>query len=105
MAKDKKLNILLLTNEFPPHIYGGAGVHVEYLSKGLAGLEGGIFLVGALMIGHWSADTLWLTLVATGVSKGSTIFSDMTYRKIIALCGIFLILFGLYYLSRLFILP
>lgn len=27
---------LLLTNEYPPNIYGGAGVHVEYLSRGLA---------------------------------------------------------------------
>lgn len=27
---------LLLTNEYPPHIYGGAGVHVEYLSRELA---------------------------------------------------------------------
>lgn len=27
---------LFLTNEYPPHIYGGAGVHVEYLSKELA---------------------------------------------------------------------
>jgi glycogen synthase len=29
---------LLLTNEYPPHIYGGAGVHVEYLSRALAQL-------------------------------------------------------------------
>ncbi len=28
----------LFTNEYPPHIYGGAGVHVDYLSKALAGL-------------------------------------------------------------------
>lgn len=27
---------LLLTNEYPPTIYGGAGVHVDYLSRGLA---------------------------------------------------------------------
>ncbi len=27
---------LLLTNEFPPHTYGGAGVHVDYLSRELA---------------------------------------------------------------------
>jgi glycogen synthase len=27
---------LLLTNEFPPNVYGGAGVHVEYLSRELA---------------------------------------------------------------------
>ena len=26
----------LLTNEYPPHVYGGAGVHVEYLSRALA---------------------------------------------------------------------
>lgn len=29
---------LLLTNEYPPNVYGGAGVHVNYLSRGLARL-------------------------------------------------------------------
>lgn len=29
---------LFLTNEYPPYIYGGAGVHVEYLTKELAKL-------------------------------------------------------------------
>jgi len=29
---------LLLTNEYPPYIYGGAGVHVEYLARELAKL-------------------------------------------------------------------
>jgi len=29
---------LFLTNEYPPHIYGGAGVHVDYLSRELAKL-------------------------------------------------------------------
>jgi starch synthase len=32
------MKALLLTNEYPPHIYGGAGVHVEFLSRELAGL-------------------------------------------------------------------
>jgi len=36
MASD--MRILLLTNEYPPHIYGGAGVHVEYLARQLAQL-------------------------------------------------------------------
>jgi alpha-maltose-1-phosphate synthase len=27
---------VLFTNEYPPHVYGGAGVHVEYLSRALA---------------------------------------------------------------------
>jgi starch synthase len=32
------MKTLLLTNEYPPHTYGGAGVHVEYLSRELAKL-------------------------------------------------------------------
>ena len=32
------MKALLLTNEYPPHVYGGAGVHVEFLSRELARL-------------------------------------------------------------------
>jgi threonine/homoserine/homoserine lactone efflux protein len=71
----------------------------------IAGLQGGLVLVGAFMLGHWTADTVWYTLVSAGVSKGRTIFSDTAYQKIIVLCGIFLILFGVYYLSHLFLSP
>ena len=28
----------LFTNEFPPEIYGGAGIHIQYLSKELRAL-------------------------------------------------------------------
>jgi glycogen synthase len=31
-------SVALFTNEYPPHVYGGAGVHVEYLSRELARL-------------------------------------------------------------------
>ena len=30
------MKVLFLTNEYPPHIYGGAGVHANYLSRELA---------------------------------------------------------------------
>jgi glycogen synthase len=33
-----RMKALFLTNEYPPTIYGGAGVHVEYLSRELAKL-------------------------------------------------------------------
>ena len=33
---NQSMRIAILTNEYPPHIYGGAGVHVDYLSRELA---------------------------------------------------------------------
>ena len=35
------MRIGILTNEYPPHVYGGAGVHVEYLTRELAALDDG----------------------------------------------------------------
>ncbi len=32
------MKALFLTNEYPPHIYGGAGIHVDYLTRELAKL-------------------------------------------------------------------
>jgi glycogen synthase len=32
------MKVLFLTNEYPPNVYGGAGVHVDYLSRELAKL-------------------------------------------------------------------
>ncbi len=45
------MRIALLTNEYPPHIYGGAGVHVEYLSRELARVEGGVHKVQVYSFG------------------------------------------------------
>ena len=33
------MKVALLTREYPPHVYGGAGVHVEYLTRELARLD------------------------------------------------------------------
>ena len=33
-----KLKVALLTREYPPEVYGGAGVHVTYLARELAPL-------------------------------------------------------------------
>src|ERR1700748_2896198 len=30
------MRVGLFTREYPPHVYGGAGVHVDYLSRELA---------------------------------------------------------------------
>jgi alpha-maltose-1-phosphate synthase len=34
--EDKELRVGLFTREYPPQVYGGAGVHVDYLSRELA---------------------------------------------------------------------
>jgi starch synthase len=42
------MRVALLTREFPPEVYGGAGVHVEYLSRELAELvDVGVYCFGA----------------------------------------------------------
>jgi glycosyltransferase involved in cell wall biosynthesis len=46
------VRIALHTNESPPHVYGGAGVHVEYLSRELARAGGGANHVDVLCFGE-----------------------------------------------------
>jgi glycogen synthase len=45
------VRIAILTNEYPPHVYGGAGVHVEYLTRELAALDDGRHAVQVLCFG------------------------------------------------------
>jgi glycogen synthase len=46
------MRIAILTNEYPPNVYGGAGVHVEYLTRELARLDGGAHSVHVLCFGE-----------------------------------------------------
>lgn len=46
------MKIALLTNEYPPNVYGGAGVHIEYLTRELAKLENGGNCIEVLCFGH-----------------------------------------------------
>ncbi|MCP5424908.1 MAG: glycogen synthase [Gammaproteobacteria bacterium] len=50
------MKIVFLTNEYPPHIYGGAGVHVEYLVPELARLDDGEHTVEVLCFGEQRAQ-------------------------------------------------
>lgn len=76
---------------------------IWWLSVGSAmlldGLRGGFLLAAAFMIGHWGADFGWYTLVSASIDRGKSILSERGYRYVLTACGIFLILFGLYYLS------
>jgi glycogen synthase len=50
------MRIAILTNEYPPNVYGGAGVHVEYLTRELAALENGRHHVQVLSFGDQRID-------------------------------------------------
>lgn len=45
------MRIALFTNEYPPNVYGGAGVHIEYLSRELAAAEGRSHSIGVYSFG------------------------------------------------------
>ena len=64
----------------------------------LGAYQGGLGVALAFIIGHWSADLGWFTLVSVGIHRGRFILSERLYRWMLGICGISLILFGLYYL-------
>ena len=65
----------------------------------LAELREGLLLAMIFMIGHWGADYGWYTFVSTSLHRGRTFLSEANYRRTLALCGAFLVLFGASYLS------
>ncbi|OPX63117.1 MULTISPECIES: LysE family transporter [unclassified Methanoregula] len=87
----------LLTSAANPYFW------LWWLSVGSAllinALSGGLLLAIVFMIGHWGADVSWYTFVSTGIAKGKAILADTAYRMIMGACGIFLVLFGIYYLA------
>jgi len=56
------MKITILTNEYPPNVYGGAGVHVEYLTRELTKLEDGAHEVEVLCFGDQHVDDGNLTV-------------------------------------------
>ncbi|MEE4362483.1 MAG: glycogen synthase [Desulfotignum sp.] len=45
------MKTLILTNEYPPHIYGGAGVHVDHLVREMSALSSGTDFFDVLCFG------------------------------------------------------
>lgn len=75
------MRITLLSNEYPPNVYGGAGVHVEYLSKALASLPGAGNAVDILCFGD--QDVKDGNLTARGVKPAVTLPSqNAQYAKL-----------------------
>jgi alpha-maltose-1-phosphate synthase len=76
-----RMRIAILTNEYPPHIYGGAGVHVEYLTRELTRLEDGVHSVEVLCFGD--QDIRQGNLRVRGIIPDTTLPSqDARHKKL-----------------------
>jgi threonine/homoserine/homoserine lactone efflux protein len=65
----------------------------------VAGLEGGLILGAAFLVGHWVADITWYTVVSVTIHRGRILLSDNLYCSINALCGASLVVFGVWFFS------
>jgi alpha-maltose-1-phosphate synthase len=104
------MNILMLTNEYPPNIYGGAGVHVKHLSAELLQARNGRHHLQVLCFGDQSEslenlqvtgvqganmqalrqsrilDTLYRNLIMTGTAAKADIIHCHTWYTYLAGC-------------------
>jgi glycogen synthase len=74
------MKIAILTNEYPPHVYGGAGVHVEYLTRELARLDDGRHSVSVICFGD--QDRSEGNLTVRGIAPSFALpFQDPRHKK------------------------
>ena len=64
------MKIAILTNEYPPNIYGGAGVHVENLTRELATIDNGAHSIEVLCFGSQCVNAPGLKV--TGIDPAFT---------------------------------
>jgi threonine/homoserine/homoserine lactone efflux protein len=97
--KGRSGNLLLLgilgSVSNPYWIIWWATVGLGYLA---AAIKYGFPGVAAFFTGHIAADFAWYTLVSAAIAKGRSLFSRRGYRRTIFGCGLFLILFGGWFL-------
>jgi threonine/homoserine/homoserine lactone efflux protein len=76
----------------------GSALLISSLSQGPAGLA-------AFIAGHWAADLGWFTLVSVSIHRSRTMLSNRMYQGILVLCGVILVLFGIWFLIQAFPAP
>ncbi|MBI5633405.1 MAG: LysE family transporter [Nitrospirae bacterium] len=70
----------------------GLGYLVSAMKYGFAG-------IAVFFLGHISADLAWYSLVSYAVAKGRKIMGDKAYRIVLAVCAVFLIFFGAWFIK------
>jgi len=76
----------MITNEYPPHVYGGAGVHVDYLCRELVRLDGNRNRLQVMCFGNQRETGA--NFVVRGVAGMPELFSpDGFNKKVIDVLG------------------
>jgi starch synthase len=75
------MRITILTNEYPPHVYGGAGVHVDYLSKELVKLEEGKHKIHILCFGDQRESAANMTVEGVPSIPGPSL-QELSHQKL-----------------------
>ena len=70
----------------------------------MGAIAGGISGALAFILGHWGADLGWLTLISASVHKGRFFLGVREFRIVLGLCGIFLVIFGGYFITTVWVL-
>jgi len=80
------MRILLLSNEYPPHIYGGAGVHVDHLCTELVRIAGDADRLQVLCFGDQRDDGSHVEV--RGIAGWPMLpCRDVAHRKVIDVLG------------------
>ena len=65
----------------------------------LMGLEVSLLAASVFLIGHLMADLGWYTMVSTAMSRGKSLMSEVMYQRVLMGCGVFLIGFGVWFMT------
>ncbi|WP_321211380.1 LysE family transporter [Methanothermobacter sp. DP] len=75
--------------------WGAVGAALMYSGLELAGAAG----LAGFLVGHWSSDLAWYSLVSFLSSRGSFDTGGRIYRAVMVACNGFILLAGLYFLT------
>ncbi|MDP2948514.1 MAG: LysE family transporter, partial [Chloroflexota bacterium] len=87
---------ILVSVSNPGWVAWWASVGTAYVSKSL---DQGAAGVASFFGGHILSDIVWLTLLAFLLASGRQIMTGAVYRGILAVCGLFLLGLGAYFLA------
>jgi len=71
-----------------------ATIGLTYLMMGFAFGTPGII---AFFVGHILSDFAWYSLVSLAAAKGRNVLPESAYRRLIGVCGVALVIFGLWF--------